>query len=235
MRFLILADIHANVDALEAIDESFDSLLVLGDVVDYGPAPEDAIGWVRQRSAVSVRGNHDHAMATGDDCRSSPLSHALSAATRAHFRPLLSADALSYLGRLPVRLSLDVASARFHLCHATPRDPLYEYLDGDASEKEWRAALEDLPNREAWLFVGHTHRPFVRMIGRLTVVNPGSLGMPVDGNSRACYAVWEDGDIRLKRIPYDIDRAVTRLRASGLAEEWAARMALVLRNAGRSG
>ena len=235
MRILILTDIHANIDALEAIDASYDRILVLGDVVDYGPAPEDAIAWVRQRSAVSVRGNHDHAMATGDDCRSSPLSYALSVATRAHFRLLLSPDAMSYLGQLPVRLFLDVAAAGFHLCHATPRDPLYEYLNGDAAETEWSTAVGDLTNREEWLFVGHTHRPFLRRVGRLTVVNPGSLGMPVDGDPRACYAVWEDGNVQLKRTSYDIDRAVARLRASGLPEEWAATMALVLRRAGRTG
>ena len=235
MRILILSDIHGNVDALEAIHESYDRLLVLGDVVDYGPAPEEAIAWMLARSAVSVRGNHDHAMATRDDCRSSPLSYALSVATRAHFRPLLSVDALSYLGQLPVQLSLDIAPCRFHLCHATPREPLYEYLGGEAPEPEWRAAVGDLANRAEWLWVGHSHRPFRRKIGRLTVVNPGSLGMPVDGDPRACYAVWKDGDIELKRAAYDIDRAVTRLKASGLPEEWSARMALVLRKAGRSG
>jgi diadenosine tetraphosphatase ApaH/serine/threonine PP2A family protein phosphatase len=75
----------------------------------------------------------------------------------------------------------------------------------------------------------------VRRIGRLTVVNPGSLGMPVDGDPRACYAIWEDGEARLKRVPYDIERAVGHLRESGLPEEVAAKMAAVLRYAGRAG
>ena len=235
MRYLILTDIHANIDALQAIDEPYDRLLVLGDLVDYGAAPQEVIRWVRDRDARAIRGNHDFAMATGADCRSSPLSYALSVATRAHFRPLLSQNALSYLRELPTQLTLEAEGSRFHLVHATPRDPLYEYLSGDAAESEWRAALGDLADKEEWLFLGHTHKPFRRRVGRLTIVNPGSLGMPVDGDPRACYAVWQNGDVQLKRILYDIERAVGRLRVSGLPEEVATKMSNVLRYAGGVG
>jgi predicted phosphodiesterase len=85
------------------------------------------------------------------------------------------------------------------------------------------------------LFVGHTHRPFVRRIGRLTIVNPGSLGMPVKGDPRACYAVWNDGEVRLKHLNYDVERAVRRLGKSGLPEEVVTEMSAVLRPAGRNG
>ncbi len=235
MRYLILADIHANIDALAAIGEFFDRLLVLGDLVDYGPSPEEAIRWVRKRGAVVVSGNHDFAMATGADCRSSPISYALAVATREHFRPILSADTLDYLRHLPMKLEIEAEGARFHLLHATPRDPIFEYLGGDASEAEWQMAVGDLAERDEWLFVGHTHKPFVRRVGRLTVVNPGSIGMPVDDDPRACYAVWQDGKVELKRISYDINRAVERLHASGLPELVAEKMASVLRYAGRGG
>jgi diadenosine tetraphosphatase ApaH/serine/threonine PP2A family protein phosphatase len=174
-------------------------------------------------------------MATGADCRSSPISYALSIATREHFRPLLSAEALSYLRSLPAGLTVETEGTRFHLVHATPREPLFEYLNGDAPESEWRSAVGDLVDKDEWLFVGHTHKPFIRKIGSLTIVNPGSLGMPVDGDPRACIAIWEDGAITLKRINYDIDQAVERLHSSGLPDEVADRMASVLRHAGRSG
>jgi predicted phosphodiesterase len=78
MRYLILTDIHANIDALEATDEPYDELLVLGDLVDYGAAPEETVRWIRDRNPIAVSGNHDYAMATGADCRSSPISYALS-------------------------------------------------------------------------------------------------------------------------------------------------------------
>ena len=104
MKYLILTDIHANIDALQAIEESFDRLLVLGDIVNYGAAAEEAIQWLLDRDATAISGNHDYAMATGADCRSSPLSYALSAATRVHFRPLLSSESLDY--RVHSRLGL---------------------------------------------------------------------------------------------------------------------------------
>jgi protein phosphatase len=235
MRYLILTDIHANIDALAAIEESFDRLLVLGDLVDYGPAPAEAIRWARTRGAACVSGNHDFAMATGADCRSSPISYALSVATREHFRPRLSADTLDYLRHLPRKLEIEAQGFRFHLLHATPRDPMFEYLGGDASESEWLMAVGDLAEKEEWLFVGHTHKPFMRRVDRLTVVNPGSLGMPVDGDPRACYAVWQDGKVELKRVSYEIDRAVERLHASGLPKQVVEKMAAVLRYAGRDG
>jgi len=229
MRYLILADIHANIDALEAIDESFDGVLFLGDLVDYGPAPEEAIQWIRKARAIGVCGNHDFAMATGADCRSSPVSYALSVATREHFRLLIAKDSLEYLRDLPQKLTLWAEGTRFSLIHATPRDPIYEYLGGDASDAAWLPALGDMASDQGWLLVGHTHRPFVRRMGPLTIVNPGSLGMPVDGDPRACYAIWHDGEVELKRIGYDVDRAVERLRSSGLPGEVVKGMSLILR------
>jgi predicted phosphodiesterase len=235
MRYLILTDIHANIDALEAIDESYDRLLVLGDLVDYGAAPEETVRWIKERNPIAVSGNHDYAMATGADCRSSPISYALSVATREHFRQVLTEEALHFLGDLARQRYLNANGFGIHMIHATPRDPLYEYLAGDADESIWHEAVGDLAEREEWLFVGHTHRPFVRRIGKLTVVNPGSLGMPIDGDPRACYAVWEDGEVKLRRITYDIERAVKRLHESGLPEDVAMKMAAVFRHAGRGG
>jgi predicted phosphodiesterase len=74
MRYLILTDIHANIDALNAIEEQFDQLLVLGGLVDYGAAPEEAIRWVREKDATVISGNHDFAMATGAECRTQRLN-----------------------------------------------------------------------------------------------------------------------------------------------------------------
>jgi protein phosphatase len=235
MRYLILTDIHANIDALDAIDESYDRLLVLGDLVDYGAAPEETVRWIKERNPIAVSGNHDDAMATGADCRSSPISYALSVATREYFRPLMTVEALRYLDELTQQQSIPANGATFHLVHATPSDPLYEYLAGDADESAWRTAVGSLAEREEWLFVGHTHRPFVRRIGQLTVVNPGSLGMPIDGDPRACYAVWEDGEVRMQRVKYDVERAVKRLSDSGLPQDVAMKMGAVLRHAGRGG
>ncbi len=89
MKALLLSDIHGNIDALQGLDEDLqrreerpDLVLVLGDLVDYGPAPGEVISWVRRRAHHVVRGNHDHAMATGADCQSSPAFKELSVVTR---------------------------------------------------------------------------------------------------------------------------------------------------------
>jgi putative phosphoesterase len=234
MRYLILTDIHGNIDALEAIQESYDRVLCLGDLVDYGPAPQEVIQRIRDSGAICVCGNHDVAMATGADCRSSPVSYALSVATREHFRPLMSNDALEYLRELPEHITLWTEEAVFRLVHATPRDPIHEYLNGDAEEADWISAIGDLVKEDGLLLVGHTHKPFLRKIGSLTIINPGSLGMPVDGDPRGCYAIWQDGKIELKRVSYDVDCAVHRLRSSGLPEEVAAAMSSILRHAKRA-
>lgn len=113
MRCLILSDLHANIDALDALDESYNRLLVLSDLVDYGGSPEEVVRWVRQKEPVAISGNHDFAMATGADCRNSPLSYALSVATRQHFRPLMTKDSLDYLRGLPTELDLEMDGARY--------------------------------------------------------------------------------------------------------------------------
>jgi predicted phosphodiesterase len=76
MRISIISDLHANLTALESIHEPYDLLLCLGDLVDYGPQPREAIHWVRERALRVIRGNHDHALAYGVDCRCAPDVHA---------------------------------------------------------------------------------------------------------------------------------------------------------------
>jgi predicted phosphodiesterase len=238
MRSLVVSDLHANVDALVALERvvarhPVDRILVLGDLVDYGPAPEEVIAWIRARADHVVRGNHDHAMATGEDCRSSPAYKPLSIATRDYFRPRLSDEALAYLASLPPTVRL--AGEGLALVHATPRDPLFEYVSGDAIEARWRDALGPVADEPGMLLVGHTHLPFVRRVGALTIVNPGSLGQPKDGDPRGCYAILDDGRVELGRVAYDVDAAVARLMGTGLGTAHKLELARILRSGGGRG
>jgi len=242
MKALVISDLHANIDALVALvgaldrsGERPDVVLALGDLVDYGPAPEEVVSWVRQHADRAVRGNHDHAMVTREDCRSSPAYKRLSVATREYFRPRLTQETLAYLGSLPETAALGWAGRKITIVHATPRDPLFEYLSGDASEARWRDALEGVAGEADLVLVGHTHLPFVRQVGSVTVVNPGSLGQPKDGDPRGCYAVLDDGQVALRRIAYDVDRAVARLMRLKLGQEEKAALARILRSGGRAG
>jgi len=214
MRVLIVSDIHANRWALRAVARnvgSVDHVLCAGDAVNYGPDPRAALDWLRESGAVAVRGNNDHATAFGVDPRASPARQPLAVAVRDWTRGQLDAADLAWLSRLPVRLTWEIPGTRFAVVHATPRDPLYDYrLQPDAAEafvREVAAGVEaDV------LVVGHTHRPLLRRCGNLQIVNPGSVGQPLDGDPRAAYAVWEDGTITLGRAEYDQTAVLSALQ-----------------------
>jgi predicted phosphodiesterase len=238
MRSLVLSDIHGNIDALLAIEaevlrgqHGIDEIWVLGDLVDYGPAPQDVIAWVRRSATRVVRGNHDHAMATGEDCRSSALYHDLSVATRTYFRRQLSSADIAYLAGLPLLSSLTWRPDRDVLAvHATPRDPLFEYIPTDSPIAIWRAALEPAGASE-YVLVGHTHDQFMRQIGSTTLVNPGSVGLPKDGDPRAAFAIFDNGRIELRRAAYDTGRAAARLAALPLSPEHRHQLTHLIRHA----
>jgi len=220
VRAAVIADVHGNIDALAAFETwldaqrgGIDEVWVLGDLVDYGPAPIEVIQWVAAHATWTVRGNHDHAMATGEDCRSAPEFHAAAVATRNAWRSHLGSADVAFLAGLPLRTAFPVGDARVELVHATPMDPLFDYLPGGATEAAWARALEPLDARTRFLFVGHTHVGFVRRVGAVTVVNPGSLGMPKDGDPCSAFAVFDGEHIESCRVAYDVDRAIGRLRA----------------------
>jgi putative phosphoesterase len=212
MKILVLADIHANWIALEAIQESFDACLFAGDLVDYGTDPIPCIDWARRHVTASVRGNHDHAVAQRVPVRGGNGLRALSAATRPIHWELLSSAHTRYLARLPVTKHVTVGDLRFFLVHGTPRDPLDEYLTADP--EAWSSRLEAI--EADFVCVGHTHIPFHLKLERLQVLNPGSVGQPRDGDPRCSYAVIEDGNVEIRRVAYDIDATVRQMQQAGL-------------------
>lgn len=217
MRALVLSDIHGNIDALRAVeaevlggDRGVDQVWVLGDLVDYGPAPGDVVAWVERHADIVVRGNHDHAMATGDDCRSNPLYHDLAMATRTFFRDRLSSSELTYLAGLPLQATVPWLGGDIVLVHATPRNPLFAYVPKHSPDEVWRTALAPA-GPPPYALVGHTHEQFTRIVDGTTILNPGSVGLPKDGDPRAAFAIFEDGQVELRRTPYDTGTAAARL------------------------
>ena len=229
MRILVLADIHANWSALSAIREPHDACLVLGDLVEYGTEPVECIEWVREHATAVIRGNHDHSVAQRVPPPTGSGLRGLAGATRQHHWSVLSPSHLKYLSRLPVSLTLDLDNRRFHLVHATPRDPMDEYLAIDA--ETWKNRLVGID--ADFVCVGHTHLQFQLDLERLQLLNPGSVGQPRDGDPRAAYAVIEDGRIELKRVEYDIDAAVLSLKNAGLDPDVVELAESMLRTGGR--
>lgn len=217
-RVLVVSDIHGNWEALRAITEAepSDVVVCLGDIVDYGPRPAHTAKWVEEHATATVRGNHDNAVAFGVSCRSAPLFRRLSEESRKLTVPLMSAGTLAFLRGLPERVSLALDGLRLELLHAAPADPLFQYLPATNLEG-WRHAVEDVD--ADIVLVGHTHIPAFLNFGNKFVVNPGSVGLPRDGDARACYAVLDGCNVQLKRIAYDVEGTVKALREWGLPHD----------------
>jgi putative phosphoesterase len=225
MRILILADIHANWPALEALQEPHDVCLFLGDLVDYALQPAPCIDWVRRHAHFAVRGNHDHGVAQNVPVSGRVGFKFLTGVTRPLSRERIGDDDRRYLAALPVTQALTLDDTRFFLVHATPRDPLDEYAPPDV--EFWQRRLEGV--EADVICVGHTHQPYVLEVGDKLVINPGSLGQPRDGDPRASYALIEDHRVELKRLEYPIEETVRTVQESSLADPVKAMLAEVFR------
>jgi len=131
MRILLVADIHGNWPALQAVREPHDVCLCLGDLVDYGLEPGPCVEWARKNALVTVRGNHDHGVAQNVTVNGRSGFKNLTGVTRPLSRQKLSKDDLRYLALLPVSRLMTLDKTRFFLVHASPRDPLDEYAPLD--------------------------------------------------------------------------------------------------------
>ena len=247
-RILVISDVHGNLSSLSAVLEharGWDEIVVLGDLVDYGPHPGEVIDVLREHGARMVRGNHDHAVAFGVDCRCSEETRWLSVWFRENVTlRLLSEGEKNYLASLPLRIRLEVDNMKMYVVHAAPSNPLYAYmypwLDNSELcrllESQSRVRLlggraeEECPR--GFYLVGHTHHQFYRVVEGAVVVNPGSTGQPRDGDPRAGYAIIDTSkdSIELYRAKYDVDRTVRALSELGIPEPYMSALKYMLRH-----
>ena len=158
MRILIVSDIHGNYDALSSIDETYDELWVLGDLVNYGPEPAAVIDFVRTKATVIVGGNHDYSIGFNQDPRCSDRFREMAEVTRRFTDTVLGFGYKHFLRHLPRHAERRCGDTRFYLCHAVPSDPLYGYCD--AGSPRWLTEIDNV-NADV-ILVGHTHLPSVR-------------------------------------------------------------------------
>ena len=215
MKILIIGDIHSNRVALSSIKETFDACLFVGDLVDYATDPVPCIEWVRQHSTARIRGNHDHAVAQHIKPKGNRGLGLLAAETRPVHWELLGKAQSKYLARLPATERLRLDEKTFFLVHATPRDPMDEYLRDD--EEGWRVRLKNVD--ADFVCVGHTHLPFATEVDGTTVINPGSVGQPRDGDPRCSYAVLDNGKLEFRRVEYDISATLQNMKDCGISAE----------------
>lgn len=215
MRILLISDVHANWPALQALKEPHDICLCLGDLVDYGLEPAPCIDWVKRKTLHTVRGNHDHGVAQNVTATGLRGFGYLTAVTRPLTRQRLGPQELQYLARLPVRRWVTLDDTRILLVHASPRDPLDEYAPADV---EFWSRL--LPAIDADIVcVGHTHHPYVLEVGNKIVINPGSVGLPRDGDPRGAYAILDKRKVELRRFEYPVEDVVRVVRESPMVDQ----------------
>jgi len=207
MKIVIISDIHGNFDALSALQETCDELWVLGDLVNYGPEPRSVIDYVKEKANVVVRGNHDHSIGFNEDPRCPAPFKEMAEAARRFTDSVLTFGQRHFLRQLPLHIETERDGARFYLCHAMPSDPLFGYCE--AGSDQW--AVEAGAVGADFIFAGHTHVPAIRPIGSCLVLNPGSLSQPKGDGPEARYAVWQDGTVELKSVPYAVESAVAKL------------------------
>ncbi|HKV03574.1 MAG TPA: metallophosphoesterase family protein [Candidatus Acidoferrales bacterium] len=237
MRYLVLSDIHANLTALDAVLDAargrWEKAVCLGDLVGYGPDPNEVIDRVRALKAVTIRGNHDKAVSgltNPDDFN--PIARDVVLWTREQLRP----GNLEYLEKLPKG---PVQAGTFSIVHGAVYDE-DEYVFSPA------LALDGLSNAPSpVVFFGHTHiqggfalrnedvqvltfkhaggNPYSTFTTEPVInylLNPGSIGQPRDGDPRAAFAIadLEKQSVEFWRIPYDIEDVQRRMEREGLPE-----------------
>lgn len=220
MKILILSDIHANWYALEAIlaNENYDTLIFLGDAVDFGPNPKECVRFLMDSSSGrfhGVRGDHDHALAYGINCVCSKELRELSSRTREWGEGFITGKEVGFLRRLPFNSRITLDGFNFYLAHGSPDDGLYRNAVSDTEGFEIENEFDDTD----FILAGHSHKPYLKRLGRTTILNPGSVGQPRDFNPRASYAVIQDGEATIKRVKYDIERTVKDLERSSLPKD----------------
>ena len=227
MKMLIVSDIHANWMALQAITESADIVVCLGDLVDYGPCPAECIAWAREHADQIVRGNHDHAVGFDADPQCSAAYREMALATKDLHRRILGESDKAYLRDNPLELSFEFGGARFYAVHASPLDPLHRYLPNPLMEDN---LSEEIKKVDAdVILMGHTHLPSVIHVLGKTVINPGSVGQPKQGDPRSSFAVWEDGEARLMKAEYPVEETIRQLEALSLDRVIITRLSEILR------
>ncbi len=232
MRYLVISDVHGNFPALQMVLQdapAFDAVLCLGDLVGYGPNPNECVERVQEFPLTCIVGNHDW----GTIGRADLLIFNNDARQALYWtQHELSSENRAFISDLPTTVRID----DFLLVHGSPREPIWEYLVDVRSARE---------NFLGYAFnialVGHTHLPLalewleetrqarillpdgetpLALSGRRLILNPGSVGQPRDGNPRASYAILDTEQMtwEFRRVAYAVEITQERMRARGLPQ-----------------
>jgi len=240
MRYAVFSDIHSNKEAFEAVLEDIkmygvDRMLFLGDIIGYGPDPNECMDLLLTVADISLGGNHDWALVgkTPNDYFN-PFAKAALDWTNSNLRD----DHKDFLRRTRAVDNFDGVM----LAHSSPKGP-----------EEWKYilskedAIENYKSIESEIcFIGHSHQPIIIEMpdentvnpirdkfkvldpGKKYIVNVGSVGQPRDSNNKACWVLYDTdlGSVEYRRVKYDIEEVQKKMRNSGLPRYLVDRLAL---------
>lgn len=215
MKIAIISDIHANIFGLKAVLNDLpevEKILCAGDITGYYPFVNEVIGEMKDRHIVCVKGNHDQYLIDGKAPQSS--SEVIKNSVKRTMK-LISAPDLNFIKSLPDHIDTTIDGRRAMMFHASPWNYLEQRIYPDYSHFErFSSIIADV------LILGHTHYPFVRKIGNLTIVNPGSCGQPRDFNLLS-YVLWDTKNdaFKNKRILWNIEEFKKEARVRGTDEK----------------
>jgi len=221
MKIAVISDIHGNLEALTAVFAKIDELKIqsiycLGDIVGYGPNPNECVELIRSRTIPSIAGNHDKAV-TGE--LSIEYFSQMAKAGVLWTQSVITDENIQFLKQLPYVIQ----EHNIVFTHSSPDFPEeFRYL---LSPEDARESFECFPT--PLCFIGHTHRPIIfcedfktKELSREKkfIVNVGSVGQPRDGNWRACFVVMDTEEYRLEyiRVEYDVESVRKKIIANGL-------------------
>lgn len=250
MRYALISDVHGNLPALEAVlrdiaaRPAIAATWHLGDLVGYGPWPNEVVTMIREARIAGVAGNYDSTVAAAyahcgcryEDARQEALAHESYAWTLAHCSP----ETTRHLAALPFRIDLrpaggHAAGPTVRLVHGNHALNTV-YVTEDRSDAFLEKLAEGTGSRPGDVVcVGHTHKPWHRVVAGVHFVNTGSVGRPKDGDPRAGWVLLDVDvtGVRVEhvRVTYDVERAAGAIAASTLPDDFAE----YLRTGGRPG
>lgn len=229
MQYAVLSDVHANLEALQAVLQDMDfkrirNLLFLGDAVGYGPNPNECVELLIKRCKILLAGNHDWGVLGRTDIK---YFNEYARVAIEWTKKALEKKNFKNLQSLPIQEKIE--NEDILLVHSTPREPEeWHYL-----LTFWDAEINFNYFGNKYCFLGHSHYPFIierlpsgelvtykdkasKSLTERYIVNVGSVGQPRDGDPRASYAIVDDEKIEIVRVPYDIEAVQDKMRKADL-------------------
>jgi putative phosphoesterase len=230
MRLAFISDIHANILALLDVlrdieDQDIDKTYCLGDLVGYGPFPNQVVDTIRHHRIPTVMGNYDEGVGfSKGDCGCAYVTEEEKSNGQISIdwtTERVTSDNKEVLRKLHSEIEFNADGYKFLLVHGSPRR-INEYLFEDRPEDSLRRVLEG--KDVDVMLCGHTHLQYHRTIDGIHIVNDGSVGKPKDGDPRACYAIIDTEDnisVEFKRVRYPVETVAEDVIKNGLPRAYA--------------